>query len=409
MAPRSPDRRSILLLHVQRTGGISLQRRLRTRFDESDCLMFVHGLSGARDPSGFGFIEGHVGLPYARRFRRWPFVVACLRDPIERAVSHYHLLRQESPAEQAFIAAVMPPEMTANRLAKVDKVRRYGLGELLAREPELAAELLGNRQAWALSDPQPSPAAAGLEEACRNLERCDLVLLTERLDEAIDWLGQRLGCGPLGPMPRDNPTRGRPAVADLDRRTRDALAELTAVDRALHEFAVGLYERRLREWRAAGSPPEPTLDWDPPPSARDFSFDQAVHGCGWQPREAVGGRWICWIGAERQAWIDLTVEAEGDHRLRCEVAHVLKPAILRGVRLRLDGTPVELTAHLDEGTVELRARVPGTLIGRSPRTVRLLFSLDETARPVDINPASADRRQLGVAFGRIRLQPAWAG
>jgi hypothetical protein len=36
---------------------------------------------------------------------------------------------------------------------------------------------------------------------------------------------------------------------------------------------------------------------------------------------------------------------------------------------------------------------------------RIEVAVAETARPCDVNPASDDRRQLGIALARIRLQP----
>jgi hypothetical protein len=64
-----------------------------------------------------------------------------------------------------------------------------------------------------------------------------------------------------------------------------------------------------------------------------------------------------------------------------------------------------LTAHHENGVVELRGRAPGVLFGTSPRTVCLRFSVPRTLRPVDVDPASRDRRQLGVALAGIRLVP----
>src|SRR3954454_21447782 len=139
-------RRTILFLHIQRTGGMSLFHRLRTPFDEAECRMFAHGLASRRDPDGLGLVEGHVSLAYARRFRRWPFVITSFRDPIERAASMYQLLREETPAQQGFVASLSAREQAARRQAMIDLTRRFTLGELVAREPEAALRFFGNNQ-----------------------------------------------------------------------------------------------------------------------------------------------------------------------------------------------------------------------------------------------------------------------
>jgi hypothetical protein len=398
-------RRSILFLHVRRTGGISLLRLLSTRFAVRDCLTVAHAPEHlTRDPSPFRLVEGHVGVAYARRFRRPPFVLTCLRDPIERAVSAYYLVRAEGPESHERLRAQYGPAALARRVAAGQAMRQHDLHGFVTREPALAAEFLGNAHARALADPAPSAGHERLDEAVAHLERCDLVLLTERLDEATAWLGSRLGCGPLGPMPRDNPAPGRPRLDGLEGRTLEALARLTAVDRALYRVAAALSERRLREWREAGGIPGASLEWDPPPDGADYRFDQPIHGAGWLGREWHDGRWLSWIGPGG-AWIELRTERPGDHELRCEVAAIVTPSVLDGTRLRVNGQPVEHGCRQAGQAVELHGTVPAAAIERGRGVARIEVAVAETARPCDVNPASDDRRQLGIALARIRLQP----
>jgi hypothetical protein len=398
-------RRAILFLHVRRTGGISLLRLLSTRFAVRDCLTVVHAPEHfARDPSPFRLVEGHVDIAYARRFQRPPFVLTCLRDPIERAVSAYYLMRAEGPESYEMFREQYSPAALARRVAAGQAMRQHDLHDFVGREPTLAAEFLGNAHARTLADPAPPIGAERLDEAVAHLERCDLVLLTERLDEAIAWLGSRLGCGPLGPMPHDNPAPGRPRLDGLEGRARDALARLTAVDRALYRFGTELSERRLRDWREAGAGAEASLEWDPPPDGADYRFDQPIHGLGWLGREYHAGRWLSWIGPGG-AWIDLSTRRSGDHELRCEVAAIVTPSIFDGIRLRVNGHRVEHDRRQAGQPVELHATIPAAVIERGRGVARIEIAVAETARPCDVNPASGDRRQLGIALSRIRLQP----
>jgi hypothetical protein len=210
-----PMRRAILFLHVRRTGGISLLRLLSTRFAVDECRTSAHAPERyARDPSPFRLVEGHVDVAYAGQFRHPPFIYDGLRE------------QDSAPA-------------LARRVAGGEAMRRHDLHDFVVREPALAAEFLGNAHARTLGDPAPSFGQ-------------------ERLDEATPWLGSRLGSGPLGPMPRDNPAPGRPphALGQPDaRRPREpdprGSRAVPARGRARR--------RRLCEWRgsstaAGGSP-----------------------------------------------------------------------------------------------------------------------------------------------------------
>jgi hypothetical protein len=398
-------RRAILFLHVRRTGGISLLRLLSTRFAVRDCLTAAHAPEHfARDPSRFRFVEGHVDLAYGRRFQRPPFVLTCLRDPIERAVSAYYLMRAETPETYETFRTQYSPPALARRVAAGQAMRQHDLHAFVTREPALAAEFLGNAHARVLADPAPSPGDERLDAATAGLERCDLVLVTERLDAAVAWLGSRLGCGPLGPMPRDNPAPGRPDRDALDGRTLDALAALTSVDRPLYRLGTELAERRLREWREAGGRADASLEWDQPPDGGDYDFDQPIHGFGWLGRELHGGRWLSWIGPGG-AWLDLSTRGAGDHELRCGVAAVAAPSVLDGVRLRVNGCRVEHACRQLDQLVELGGMVPAAVIARQRGVARIEITVAETARPCDVNPASDDRRQLGIALRHVRLRP----
>lgn len=402
----SPGRRSVFFLHVPRTGGVSLRNHLANHFTASEYLIAASALGNIdKDPGQYRFVEGVVHISYARRFSPPPFVLMCLRDPIDRAVSVYHSLRSEGDEALRRYGQQFGPDGLARRRHVRERLRALDIYDLIRREPDLAYVHLGDRQARALSGADLTPSAEDFEEALANLERCDLLLLTERLDEANEWLGERLGCGPLGPMRRENAAPGRPPVHALDRRTRDALAGITTIDKELHRCAIDLFERRLSEWRSAGSPPEPTLDWDPPPDARDFSFDQAVRGSGWEPREFLDDRWFCWTGATHRASLDLSITTAGDHDLYCEVAHVLKPSILDGVEVCVNGQRVPVTPQRSDDVVGLYGTIPGRTVERGRGTVRLDFLVPETMRPRDVNPKSPDRRELGIALSRIRVEP----
>jgi hypothetical protein len=199
------------------------------------------------DLSRFKFVEGHVDISFAKRFSRRPFLMTCLRQPVDRALSHYHYYRgKATDREWRHEERTSAPEWTALVRTAVDAMTGLSLLEFVRRERELATVLLGNCQIRSLVQPDDNVGEAELSNALAVLDRCDLLLLTERLGD-WQWISQRLGCGPLGALPRDNAAPSRPALESLDAATRDALGELTGLDQALYDHAVDLYERRVYE------------------------------------------------------------------------------------------------------------------------------------------------------------------
>ncbi len=156
-------------------------------------------------------IHGHM-LPGAWRLaalRRPVRFITCLRDPLQRAVSHYHYWRRDYCGDD-------PSQPLRNRMLREGwSLERFCLG------PELRN--VYRQYLWGF-DPN----------------RFDFIGVTERYSEQLRWLlGQGLESG-MEDVRLANPERGeRYAIdPDLERRMR-----------AHH--AVDL---RLYEWAAAGRP-----------------------------------------------------------------------------------------------------------------------------------------------------------
>jgi hypothetical protein len=144
------------------------------------------------------------------------------------------------------------------------------------------------------------------------------------------------------------------------------------------------------------------------PRAAHFTFDQPIHGRGWYRREQHRKAWICWMGVEPTAWIDLQPPSDGDCDFQCEVAHVVRASVLDGLRIQVNGEPLCVRRRATRSGVLLRARVPARALQADPGRARIAFSVDETVCPNDLAPDCGDERKLGVALRSIQLRPARA-
>jgi hypothetical protein len=391
--------RPLLFLHIRKTAGCSVRNWLKNKFRAAACLEHCHTLAHEHtDPSTYQFVAGHVGFSYLARFRTRPICFVVLRQPLERALSAYCFYRRNDARYLQWLRETVAPEEAEERARLTRRLNELPLADFLDREPELAQRWLGNVQSRCLlSRANPGPIVDGemLEEATRNLKSCELVGLTEELPRALARVASYMGWEDDGStIPHDNPTANRLSLEAIPPRVRDRLTELNRVDAELYRVA----ERLIQSPRPAPRVSPPEL-----PGCSEFTFDQPILGGGWHPRERDERGWFCWLG--QRAWLDLRHEGEGDRVLEVHVAHILRPPLLDGLQVAVNGRrlPTRIRCHDRMSIIE--AAVPSSLVNADRDRLRVSFTLAETIRPCDLVPGNPDTRALGVALSRVRLVP----
>ncbi|HET8975412.1 MAG TPA: hypothetical protein VFN15_02185, partial [Solirubrobacterales bacterium] len=398
MRTASAEGRALLFLHVRKTGGTSLGGALGNRFAAAECLPLYD-----REPPSTGevrahrFVSGHLAGSFVSHFERPPVVVACLRDPLERTLSAYSYYRWFPERDYEVLRPQLGEAAYGRRVAAMRLARERSLAELIAEAPELAREHFGNVQCAALAGADAATAGEEtLEAALADLERCDVVTLTERLEESAGLLTRRLGWSSLGPLPRAKELDGRLRRDQLDASTVAALERLTELDRELHAQAIRRFERDLASGASgdlgAGLPDAPLLP--------DVSFDGPVRGGAWYGRERVaGGPWFAWIGQAGFAWVELAIPA-GARTLAVEIPHVIEQPVLEALVVKVAEQVVPYELRPSGSGLLLTAPLPGGLTGDG---VRVTLETPRLARPCDV-AQSEDRRRLSLAVSRMALR-----
>jgi hypothetical protein len=396
----------LLFLHIPKTAGTSLKRYLSHQVAAADCLLDPP--SGASFEPGvldrLRFVAGHLDYDFAARYLQRPFILTCLRHPVERALSAFYYQRTPRLAIQIRMAV---PQLGATEaeqiLADLQRLTRHTqLRDFLQAEPDLARKTLGNLQTEYLAG-ATACAAHGADPdvlstiAFRHLEACEGILLADRLPETLRLVDPAWVQDGRGALARDNAVDGRPAIADHAPDEIAALTELLAPDLALYRHA----ERLIEERRSTVRPP--ALASAPLANAADFRFDQPIHGTGWHVREAAEGTWFCWT--DRDASLTLRLESTGDHRLECMVEHASCAEAWAGLAVTVNGQPVTLSEKPAAPPGRISAQVDGAWLDRSPDHVAIGFRVPKTIRPSDADPGNPDTRRLGIALSRVRLIP----
>lgn len=414
-APVTPEQPAIFFMHIPKTAGISLRTMIADQLPVEATLSHAHWQGRqARDPNAYQFVTGHVPFSYIRRFVRPPIVMTFLRDPIDRAISHFHFYKSLPPAEVARQKRELGHEAWQDTVEIWKRTKDLEIGDFLVKEPELARRVLGNVQtSYFLDDgirDASSPLLAGSvlpEDVVRNLHRCNIIGLTERMQESLTLLCHQAGLAPVRQLARANATERRPTVRDISSRTIAALTELTRLDAQLYRLGEELLERRLREFSAAGqlSGParRPVL-----PDGADFTFAQGRYGQGWHSREKCCQGWYSWSGPDRESWLDVALHTTGDHLLRMKIIHLSWPQLLADLEIRVNGQLLRISLFRRDtelGEAEVEAAVPADVLAPHPEWARISISVPEVFRVCDCDPVNRDSRQLGIAVERFQLRP----
>ncbi|MQA73292.1 MAG: hypothetical protein GEU88_02885 [Solirubrobacterales bacterium] len=240
MSVAGPSRR-YFFVHMQKTAGIELRRRLIRHFGRA-AVYPTHRIDGGHR------IEAIISIDYLRER------MAASGDRIEVIIGHFPLCTTELLEGQFATLTVLrnPVERTLSYLRHHRKNNRRNRDkslEAIYAQPLHFHNFLQNHMTKMLSL-TPGELTAGmltrvelndehLDRAKEALARMEAVGLQERFEEFCDELGARLGWR-LGEPGRMNTT----APVEVPDGFRARIAEDNALDIELYEFAEGLVSRR---------------------------------------------------------------------------------------------------------------------------------------------------------------------
>ncbi|HEY1288709.1 MAG TPA: sulfotransferase family 2 domain-containing protein [Burkholderiales bacterium] len=249
---RDPGR-LIAFLHIPKTAGTTLNSVLAREYgpDESYEIM-MRGMAwilpeqpiirrrllsfskvlrlrtAVRTHPRLRLVHGHFDLSIARHLPADTRFFTLLRDPVERAISHYYHYRRRAIDRLHPVAmrATLAEWVSACGLVEMDN----GQTRRLAGEMNLACGRV-------------TPAM--LERAASRLAKFAVVGLTERFDQSLALLQRAFGWGARPGLP-ENVGEDRPGRAEVGEEALRAIERCNRFDLELYRFASGLFEARVR-------------------------------------------------------------------------------------------------------------------------------------------------------------------
>lgn len=227
--------KTLIFLHIPKTGGRSLQKILLRNFKDKEVITDGHEklekIKSWPDESRrkIRYIQGHFIYGVHELFSQESTYITMLRDPVERVISHYYYIRR-SPNH---------PLHATLRDENIDLVGYINSG--------VCGEVQNDQTRLVAGVPRDSGVAPDdmLRMAKENIEgKFILAGVIEKFDESLMLLKKELGLGNIFYGVR-NQTIGRPLKEQVPAETLDLIKESNRLDIALYAHVEQILDSKI--------------------------------------------------------------------------------------------------------------------------------------------------------------------
>ncbi|GEM_PF-6116377 len=244
----------ILLMHIPKTAGTSLNAHLERRFPEGRSAVHIENLilgKTSRQVSGLEnkfFLSAHLKIDTLRKFvdTRKYFKITVLRNPIRQTLSHLAWVKKlGDPKNQSEF------ERLPDYLKKiVERINSLDFVEFVDTMTPAEHNLFDNCQTRYLLPfhGEVDLVEAHLHRAIVNLSSFDLIGLTEQYEQTLLLLAFFMGWEPPQKVEMLNVSEKKYFIDldDADEQVRARIQRLTRFDQLLYRQGLTVFERQLR-------------------------------------------------------------------------------------------------------------------------------------------------------------------
>jgi hypothetical protein len=421
------DQRPWYFLHIPKTAGTTFRVLLENQFHmHAICpaYEFFQMKSYSEEQlRGFRLFRGHMGYSLVNYLPEKPRVLVMLRDPMERAVSHFEYIRRDPghprhrtiqegklSLKDYLLDPVLSAEVTNAQVRPLAHLANRGLlRELLDATDSQEAFA----RAWRHREGVLPPDDELLDVALERLEAADFVGVAEHLEQGMALAARLLGAAPPQTLQSLNINPRRTRLDELPDDVLDLLQELTRLDRKLYQRGRALFQSRFNEVQNAtgshnGRPVAAAMSRGEA-GVLTVDFAQPLRGNGWHQRELLPGTGVLrWTGPGTESSIDLSLPAGQAYKLRIAIADWVSETVLHSLRLYLDDTrlPVELVGQ--GGQLYALAYIDALQVSGERGGQRLYLRLDGTEAQASSRTQGIDHshsRKLGIAVQGFEFIP----
>lgn len=334
------------------------------------------------------FIRGHFSYDGTlNKLKSKPYTIIFLRDPVTRFISHFeHLKREEGD----------PPGLH-------DKIKSLSLDEFLLK-PELTS-LIANMGARLLCGFEPDQTwdTPDINKGRERLAAFDFVGLTERYQESINLFTSVFNLPDVKYLHYENQSPNISERTKIGIQTLNRISAINQVDIDLYNYGKQIFDSRNAERRINHEPPKKE-----PLTRFDFDFSSVDPGQGWYIGECHPKFGIArWSGPELISYIRIPALFKQDYSIKISVINAVDPEVLDGFHVEINGIDIPLTkCHTDLSEMLIfEGKIPQSNLAHGSGENLLVFKVQKTVRPSEINGNNPDNRPLGLCYNSLSIAP----
>lgn len=413
-------------LHIPKTAGTTFRVLLENHFhmDEICPAYEFFQIKPYTDEqlSGFRLFRGHMGFNLVNYLPQKPQALVMLRDPMERAVSHFEYIKRDPGHPKHRIIQEQSMGLKEYLLdpvlsAEVTNAQVRPLAHLASRS--VLQKLLNNSdsqddfaRAWRHRDGMLPANDELLDVALQRLESMTFVGLAEQLDHGMELAAWLLGATPQQQQQSLNINHRRTRLEELPAETLDILRQVTALDARLYERGRELFEAQYQRMVDGDGGSSPSFGFAAQAGTDGLvlvDFTQPLHGRGWHQRELVPGKGILrWTGPGEYSEVDVQLQPGQGYQMTIHLAAWVNEAVLRSLQLTINGQDLPFSLTEREGEALVLADIPASFVRPDGALSRVGLQLSRTQAQTDSDGEAIDHsraRKVGIAVFRFEFIP----
>lgn len=245
----SIEKRTLIFLHIFKTGGVTLNKILSRQFPPDSVFVITHAAPPVireallefkqlshKDTKQIRYLAGHMPFGFHKYLVQPCIYTTLLRNPVDRVISEYYAFQRNADS-------YLYKEITSRNIRLEDYVRE---GMFLAWNGQVRL-LRETSKDWLEIFGPVSLSRKNLQVAKENLRQHFIVGLTDRFDESLILLKRTFGWDGDIHYAKQNVGLRVPGRDEVSSKAVSLIEKYNQLDMELYEFGKRMFEEKISQ------------------------------------------------------------------------------------------------------------------------------------------------------------------